>query len=106
MHEQQLSIHSSRNRILGKQVLVQSGDTILLRLTPIEASSLSFALVAVRDGVSPEREIYMSPIASDNAFEGAVHDAGMNITIGSTVWELDWVALGMLATALAKAVDA
>ncbi len=70
-----------------------------------EASSLSFALVAVRNGVSPEREIYMSPIASDAAFVGLVHDTGISITTPAGALELDWIGVGVLAESLACNID-
>jgi hypothetical protein len=55
MHEPPFSVSSTHHRVLGKQVRVQFADDFVLRLTPAEASSLSFALVAVSDGISPER---------------------------------------------------
>ena len=98
------AVSSNQHRILGKQVQLKFADDFILRFTPAEASSLSFALVAVRDGVSPEREIYMSPIASDAAFVGTVRDNGMSIATPVGALELDWSKIGMLAESLAVAI--
>lgn len=99
------TVSSSQHRALGKQVSVQLAGDFVLKLTTAEASSLSFALVAVRDGVSPEREIYMSPIGCDQAFVGTVCDEGMSIVAGKDALELDWRGVGMLAEALAIAIN-
>ena len=98
-------VSSSQHRVLGKQVKLQFADDFVLKLTQAEASSLSFALVAVRDGVSCEREIYMSPIGCDQAFVGTVCDEGMSIVAGKDALELDWRCVGMLAEALAIAIN-
>lgn len=105
MSEPLFSVSSTQHRALGKLVQMQLNAGLVLRLTLAEASSLSFALVAVRDGVSPEREIYMSPIASDNAFVGKVTDTGMNIATDAGEIYLNWLQLGKLAEALATAID-
>lgn len=97
-------VGSTQHRVLGKQIRLKLADDLVLRLTPAEASSLSFALVAVRDGISPEREIYMSPIGSDGAFVGTVHDAGMRIAIPQGTLDLDWAQAGRLAEKLAAAI--
>jgi hypothetical protein len=98
-------VSSIEHRILGKQVRLQLADNFVLKFTQAEASILSFALVAVRDGVSPEREIYMSPIASDLAFVGEVVKSGISIAVGSDVVEMDWATVGELANALAMEID-
>ena len=99
------NVSNIRHRILGKQVRLQLAENFVLNFTQAEASSLSFALIAVRDGVSPENEIYMSPIASDFAFVGKVKKSGMSIAVGGDVVELDWDKVGKLAQALAAAID-
>lgn len=93
-----------QHRAFGSLIGVRFTDDFVLRLTPAEASSLSFALVAVREGISPEREIYMSPIASDNAFAGTVRDAGMSIALPGGSLELDWAQVGKLAEMLAASI--
>ena len=107
MHECQelpFTVASTQHRVLGPLIKLQFTENFVLRFTPVEASSLSFALVAVRDGISPEREIYMSPIASDAAFIGTVRDSGMSITTSFGVLELDWSNVGKLAESLAAAI--
>jgi hypothetical protein len=104
MIERPFVVTSCQHRILGRQVQVQFADNFVLKLTQVEASSLSFALVAVRDGVSAEREIYMSPIASDAAFVGLVQIGGMSIALPAGPLELDWVNVGFLAESLAAAI--
>ncbi len=97
-------VSSRSHHVLGRQVCVRFADDFILRLTLKEASSLSFALVAVKDGVSPEREIYMSPIASDAAFVGLVEESGMSIsTPRGPIW-LDWTKVGLLAQSMAEAI--
>ncbi len=98
------AVSSYQHRIFGKQVQLKFAEDFVLRFTPAEASSLSFALVAVRDGISPEREIYMSPIASDAAFVGTVQDNGMSIVTPVGAIELDWSKVGVLAESLAIAI--
>lgn len=97
-------VSSNQHRILGKQVQLKLAEDFVMRFTPAEASSLSFALVAVREGASPEREIYMSPIASDAAFVGTVQDGGMSIATPVGEIELDWSKVGVLAKSLANAI--
>jgi hypothetical protein len=98
-------VSTCQHRVFGKQVQLQFAGDFLLKLTLAEASSLSFALVAVRDGISDEREIYMSPIGSDAAFVGWVQDSGVNIAIPVGTLELDWINVGCLAQAIASAID-
>ncbi|MDO8206641.1 MAG: hypothetical protein Q7T38_02340 [Gallionella sp.] len=98
------TISSGQHSILGKQVKLQFADDFVLKLTQTEASSLSLALVAVRDGISCEREIYMSPIASDAAFVGSVRDLGVSIATPAGALKLDWTKVGFLAEALAAAI--
>lgn len=107
MHERPdlpFSVSATRHRLLGKQVQLQFAGDCILKLTPAEASSLSFALAAVRDGISPEREIYMSPIASDVQFVGTVRDTGIGIALPAGALELDWLGVGALAESLSAAI--
>lgn len=104
MSEQRFDVRATQHRLLGKQVQLRLAKDYVLKLSPPEASSLSFALVAVRDGASPEREIYMSPIASDAAFVGTVLESGVSIAIPGGPLELDWKSVGMLAEKLAEAI--
>lgn len=97
-------VSRSQHRVLGKQVKLQFADDFVLKLTHAETSSLSLALVAVRDGLSCEREIYMSPIASDAAFVGSVRDLGVSIATPAGALELDWTNVRFLAESLAAAI--
>lgn len=98
-------VSRSQHRVMGQQVRLKLAPDFELRFTPAEASSISFALVAVRDGVSTEREIYMSPIASDVAFVGSVGHAGVSIALATDTLELDWQGVTALANSLAAAID-
>lgn len=98
------SVSSTQHRVLGRQIRLRFTDDIELRFTPAEASSLSLALVAVSRGISPEREIYMSPIASDDAFNGAVTEDGIHITVREKSLSLDRGGVENLAAALAAAI--
>lgn len=104
MHDAPFLVSDTRHRLLGKQIELRFDDDLVLKLSPAEASSLSFALVAVRAGVSPEREIYMSPIASDAAFVGTVLDSGVSIATPKGALDLDWPNVGKLAEMLAAAI--
>ncbi len=99
------SANRSQHRALGELIHLRLGEQTVLRLTPAEASSLSFALTAVRNGISPEREIYMSPIASDTAFVGNVHAAGISIVLNVGTMELNWNEVGSLAATLAHHIN-
>jgi hypothetical protein len=98
------AVSNTQHRAFGKLIRLQLAEDCVLRFTASEASSLSLALVAVRQGISPEREIYMSPIASDAAFIGNVTDAGVNITMPNGVLKLGWEEVGALAEGLAVAI--
>jgi hypothetical protein len=98
------TVSTCQHRVLGAQVVVRFAGDFVIKLTQIEASALSLALVAVRDGISDEREIYMSPIASDAAFIGVVRDGGVSVSIPAGTLELDWVAVRGLAEAMAAAI--
>lgn len=104
MPDQCFSVESVQHRVMGQQIRLRFAGDIELRFTPAEASSLSLALVAVRQGISPEREIYMSPIASDEAFVGKVLEAGISVSRSGEAIELDWLAVDKLASSLAEAI--
>ena len=104
MPEQCFSVASVQHRVMGQQIRLRFTDDIELRFTPAEASSLSLALVAVSRGISPEREIYMSPIASDDAFNGQVVENGMRISVRDEAIALDWDAVEKLSAGLATAI--
>ncbi|MDD2776517.1 MAG: hypothetical protein PHU06_11220 [Gallionella sp.] len=101
---EQFVVSSVQHRAFGKLIQVIFSEKFLLRLTMAEASSLSFALVAVRNGISPEHEIFMSPIASDMAFIGAVGKDGIRIAQPEGELDFTWANVEALAAALAAAI--
>lgn len=87
------------HRMLGPLLRLTLADGLALDLTAEEAAILSRALRAVAEGRSAERTIFMSPIASDHDFTGAVDGDG--VAVGTT--RLDWPEVRALADALASA---
>ena len=56
-----------------------------------EATIVSRALKAVAAGTSAERQVYMSPIASDHDFEARVAETGIVVISDACVdLQLDW----------------
>lgn len=77
----------------------------LRRFTLREASIVARA-IAVASEASPERQIYMSPIASDHDFDARVQPDGLEV-ISSTgpALRLSWREAAELAQALHRAAD-
>lgn len=71
------------------------------RMNPREAMTLSRALAAVRAGTSTEREIYISPIASDHDVVALVGVDGVVLDIGPARVGLAWPAVGDVSNRLA-----
>lgn len=69
------------------------------RFTLQEALIVSRALDAVAMGASPERQIFISPIASDCDFEAHVEDGGIVVS-GAEGLRLDWAETRALSEAL------
>ncbi|MGC1861891.1 MAG: hypothetical protein WA733_12405 [Methylocystis sp.] len=68
-----------------------------------EAAVVSRALIAVARGTSAERQVYMSPIASDHDFEARVTEAGVVvISDGCVGLQLDWNDVDALSRRLAS----
>jgi hypothetical protein len=56
-----------------------------------EATIVSRALKAVAGGISAERQVYMSPIASDHDFEARVAETGVVVILDACAdVQLDW----------------
>lgn len=72
-------VETVRHRVLGRMVRLRLVPGPELLLTPVEALTLSNGLSAVAAGNSAEKEIFLSPIASDAEFSGRVTAAGMVI---------------------------
>lgn len=75
------------HRALGplRRLVIEGGGR--WDLTPDEASILSRALAAVREGRSEERTIFMSPIACDDEFSALVEGDGLVIGGARLPWE-------------------
>ncbi|WP_153163000.1 hypothetical protein [Zoogloea sp. 1C4] len=52
------SVTDTTHRGLGRLLVLRLGDALKVRLTPIEAHTLALAMFAVRDGRSPEKELF------------------------------------------------
>lgn len=74
------------------------------RFTLGEASIVARAIDAVASEASPERQIYMSPIASDQDFDARVQPDGLEvITSTGPALRLSWREAAELAQALHRA---
>lgn len=97
------SVTDTTHRALGRLLVLRLGDALKVRLTPIEAHTLALAMFAVRDGRSPEKELFMCPIASDPIFVAKVEADGLQVDTPAGAWPLGWLDVGALATALSPA---
>lgn len=71
------------------------------RFTREETAILSRALHAVGNGGGREKQIYMSPIASDHDFDARVEPSGLVVACaGCADVSMDWNAARALAEAL------
>ncbi|MGJ0621787.1 MAG: hypothetical protein ACR65Z_13920 [Methylocystis sp.] len=91
------------HRHFGGLVTLAVDNQPLRRLTREESLVLGRALAATVAGVSVEKRIYMSPIASDQDFDAAVEREGIVLTSDSDekAW-FDWSAVVDLAGRLAQ----
>jgi hypothetical protein len=89
------------HRAFGALATLRLGAHPARRLTRTEAGILSRALVAVAEGTSLERQIFMSPIASDHDFEALAEEGGLAVGVeGFEPIFLDWTQTRALAAAL------
>jgi hypothetical protein len=93
-------VDSLTHRALGPLKALTVASSPALRLTPQEAATLSLALAAVRDGRSPEREIFLSPIASDHYFCAHVGPTGIAVETPAGLQSLAWEAVSDLIAQL------
>lgn len=100
-----ISLAIATHPAFGRLIVLTPADGGGARLTAQEALTLSRALAAVRAGRSAEREIYLSPIASDADVLGAVENDGVRLRLGAFETRLDWNAVETLVTALAKTAE-
>lgn len=94
-------VAKGQHRLLGEVFQLRIPPALELRLIPAEAQSLSRALAAVRDGRSPEKELFMSPMGSNGLFTARVGETGIAVDAGgSEPTALGWEEVGALAKAL------
>ncbi|MBG0809680.1 hypothetical protein IY145_09850 [Methylosinus sp. H3A] len=100
---QMVEVAAAEHRHFGALVTIRVGEQPARRLTPNEAGILSRALAAVANGASAEKQIFMSPIASDHEFEAFAQDDGVAVKApGCPDIFLDWTQTRALAEALAR----
>jgi hypothetical protein len=93
----------TQHQVFGALATFKVGAQPLRRFTKEEASILSLALVALARGISQERQIFMSPIASDLDFEASAQADGVAIHAdGFADVFLDWSETQALADALSS----
>jgi hypothetical protein len=95
-----LQVRQSAHRAFGQLIRLTLDTDTRLDFTVEEAATVSRALTAVREGGSAERQIYMSPIASDHEFSGTVLPHGIRIAVADTALDLDWDGVDRLAREL------
>jgi len=93
----------AEHRHFGALVTIRVGEQPARRLTPNEAGILSRALAAVANGSSAEKQIFMSPIASDHEFEANVREGGVSVCApGAAEVFLDWPQVLALSRSLSE----
>jgi hypothetical protein len=98
---QKVEVVAGEHRVFGALATIRAGAQPERRLTRQEAGILSRALAAVAEGKSPERQIFMSPIASDNEFEAQAQEDGVLLrSDGAADIFLDWTETRALAASL------
>ncbi|ACK50719.1 conserved hypothetical protein [Methylocella silvestris BL2] len=94
------------SRAFGALAAIAIGGQPMRLLTRDEASILSRAIEAVAVGASPERQIFMSPIASDQDFDALAQENGISIAAdGCADVFLDWPHALALAKTLRSFAD-
>lgn len=96
------ALKAAAHPAFGRLILLTAPGGGGVRLTLQEALTLSRALAAVRAGRSAEREIYLSPIASDADVLGVVTDEGVRLCVGGAGTPLSWEEVAALAGDLAE----
>lgn len=97
------TVTDTTHRALGPLLVLKLGDTLTVRLTPVEAHTLALALFAVKNGRSAETELFMSPIASDAIFVAPVGPGGIAVETPAGPIALAWADVEVLATRLSPA---
>ena len=92
-----IQVNHSAHRAFGRLIRLTLDSDTRLDFTAEEAATVSRALTAVREGRSTEREIYMSPTASDHDFSSTVLAEGVRVTVGGRAVDLVWNEVDRLA---------
>ena len=92
-----IQVNQAAHRAFGRLIRLTLESDTRLDFTAEEAATVSRALTAFREGWSTEREIYMSPIASDHDFSGTVLAEGVRVTVGGRAVDLVWNEVDRLA---------
>ena len=93
----------TRHQAFGRLVTLSVAGQPPRRFTAQEASIVARALAAVVTANSAERQIYMSPIASDREFSACVESGGILLKLdGCADVALDWGETVELARELAR----
>jgi len=98
------SIAVVRHRLLGELIELQPGrDAPPVRLLWPEARSLALAITALLDGRRAERELFLSPIASDRWLVLHVRESDFELEVGDWFGRLGRPDLRELADGLLAA---
>ena len=100
------TVTDTTHRALGPLRVLKLGETLTVRLTPVEAHTLALALFAVKDGRSAETELFMSPLASDALFVAPVGPDGIAVETPDGPLALGWEDVAALAATLSPAAAA
>ena len=88
---QKFSFTETPHGAFGVLAIVKFPGQPARAFTRQEAAIVSRALNAVARGTSAERQVYMSPIASDHDFEARVTETGVVVILdGCADVQLDW----------------
>jgi hypothetical protein len=100
------SLAVDRHSAFGALATLRVAAQPARRFTLQEAAIVARALEAVARGVSEERQIYMSPIASDYDFEAQVEEEGVVLrSDGCEDVRLGWLETLALAKWLKQATE-
>ena len=99
---QNFALTATQHQAFGRLLTLSVAGQPPRRFTAEEATIVARALAAVAAALSAERQIYMSPIASDREFSANVETGGVVITLdGCADVALDWSETAELARELA-----
>lgn len=107
MAEADYHIEAAAHRALGPTLRLRLADGLpVLTLVPAEARSLGRALRAVCSGASRERELFLSPMASNHWLVTRVGDDGLQFEVAGRDCTLGRAQVVSLAEGLLGAVAA